>query len=334
MASIREIQGRMKGIQDTRKITNAMYLISSTKLKKARQDLENTEPYFESLQSIIARLIEHIPDSSHNKYLNDAEPVVTNKEEESEEEIDTSNVVSNRAAEIEKNSSNQKRAYIVVTADKGLAGSYNHNILKIASEKIKNDENARLFVIGEVGRQYFRARHIPVDPSFNHTTQNPSLYRARSIVRQLIGLYNSHEIDELHIIYTKMKSTLSMESKIIRLLPLDREAFSEVAIEDTKQSLDEVTLSPSFVDALSNIIPNYVTGYVYSALVESYCCEQNARMMAMKAANDNAEEMLRQLKLEFNRVRQAMITQEITEIISGAKALKSSKEVAKGGQQK
>lgn len=331
MASIREIQGRMKGIQDTRKITNAMYLISSTKLKKARQDLENTEPYFEALQSIISRLMQHIPDSS-SKYLSDVNPDEVVKEGTDEE--DEGNVVSSRVATSEEEKVEPKKAYIVVTADKGLAGSYNHNILKIAHEKIQNDPNARLFVIGEVGRQYFRARHIEVDPRFLYTAQNPSLHRARSIVKGIIALYNSREIDELHIIYTKMKSTMSMESELVRLLPLDREAFTNTPEGEEGQNLEEVTLSPSFVDALSNIIPNYITGFVYSALVESYCCEQNARMMAMSAANDNAEEMLHSLKLEFNRVRQAMITQEITEIISGAKALKASQNaLEEGGQQ-
>lgn len=331
MASIREIQGRMNGIQDTRKITNAMYLISSTKLKKARQDLENTEPYFEALQSIISRLIQHIPETSNNPYLADVNP---NEDLLSKQDTDGDgeNVVSSRATEHEINVE-PKRAYIVITADKGLAGSYNHNILKIAQEKIKEDPNAQLFVVGEVGRQYFRSRHIKMDSSFTYTSQNPSLYRAKEIVRKLVSHYNNHKIDELYIIYTKMKTTLSMESQFIRLLPLDREAFNGIADTNNDQDLTEITLSPSFVDALSNIIPNYVTGFVYSALVESYCCEQNARMMAMSAANDNAEEMLHSLKLEFNRVRQAMITQEITEIISGAKALKASQEAAKGGQQ-
>ena len=333
MASIREIQSRMKGIEDTHKITNAMYLISSTKLKKARQDLENTEPYFEALQSIIARLMEHIPASSNNKYLTDTDPNDVSANEDSVDELDEKNVVSKRATGKETDAEQQKRAYIVITADKGLAGSYNHNILKIAQEQISKDANARLFVVGEVGRQYFRARHIETDPSFTYTSQNPSLYRAKAIVKKLIHLYNTHEIDELYIIYTKMKNTLAMESCFTRLLPLDREAFADIQQEDEGQSLDEITLSPSFVDALSNIIPNYITGFVYSALVEAYCCEQNARMMAMSAANDNAEEMLHDLTLEYNRVRQAMITQEITEIISGAKALKTSQEAEKGGQQ-
>ncbi len=301
MATIREIQGRMKGIQDTRKITNAMYLISSTKLKKAKKDLENTEPYFEALQSIISRLMAHMSETERSKYLQSVNP----------DEGKTSSANSN------------KIAYIVITADKGLAGSYNHNVLKMAKAQVKENPNTRLFVVGEVGRQYFRARNIDLDPSFQYTTQNPSLYRARAIVGHLMHLYNTQEIDELHIIFTKMKSTMSMEAEHIQLLPFDRSSF-DVSNEESGQDLQEVSLSPSFEDALANIIPNYITGFVYSALVESFCCEQNARMMAMSAANDNAEEMLHDLSIEFNRVRQALITQEITEIISGAKALKKT----------
>lgn len=302
MATIREIQGRMKGIQDTRKITNAMYLISSTKLKKAKKDLENTEPYFEALQSIISRLMAHMSETERSKYLQTVNP--------NEGKTDSSD-------------SSNKIAYIVITADKGLAGSYNHNVLKMAKAQVKDNPNTRLFVVGEVGRQYFRARNIDLDPSFQYTTQNPSLYRARAIVGHLMHLYNTQEIDELHIIFTKMKSTMSMEAQHVQLLPFDRSAF-DVTDDESGQDLQEVSLSPSFEDALANIIPNYITGFVYSALVESFCCEQNARMMAMSAANDNAEEMLHDLSIEFNRVRQALITQEITEIISGAKALKKT----------
>ena len=293
MPHTKEIAGRIRGIRDTKKITNAMYLISSTKLKKARNGLEGTEPYFHTLQSMIARIIRHMPDIRH-RYLDDGSSPLSHSE--------------------------KTQAYIVITADKGMAGAYNHNVLKLAQIMLEQNENWQLFVVGEVGRQFFNARHIHIDKSFLYTAQNPSLHRARSIASEMLDLFDRGEIDEVYVVYTKMTTSLSMETQFARLLPLNKKDFIHLP-EDERQELDQVSLLPSPEQAIDNIIPNYLTGFLFGALVESFCCEQNARMLAMSAANDNADQMIRDLSIQFNRVRQAAITQEITEVVSGAQAL-------------
>ena len=163
MASTKEIQNRIKSIKDTMKITNAMYMISSSKLKKAKKDLENTEPYFYTLQVSLARLLRHLPDMDHLYFEN----------EDGEEK------------------ENPKRGYIVVTADKGMAGAYNHNIIKIAEEELANHPDSELYVVGQVGRHYFARKNVPVDIHFQYTAQNPSLHRARVIADKMLENYES-----------------------------------------------------------------------------------------------------------------------------------------------
>lgn len=302
MANIREIQSRMKSIQDTMKITNAMYMISSTKLRKTRKSLDETEQYFFTLQTLLARIMRHLPDME-NKYF-DERP--------------------------EKPESGRVAGIIVVTADKGLAGAYNHNILKMAQEEMERHQNSRLFVVGELGRQYFAARNIKVAEHFNYTAQNPSLHRARVISETVLEQFVSGELDEAYIIYTEMKNSITTEAKKLKLLPLVGEH-----IEDRSEQLgivhynDDITLVPSPEAVIDNVVPDCIMGYVYGALVESFCSEQNSRMLAMEAANKNAQTMLHDLSIQYNRVRQAMITQEITEVIAGAKAQKKKKKARK-----
>jgi F-type H+-transporting ATPase subunit gamma len=291
----------MKSIQDTMKITNAMYMISSTKLRKARTNLEETEPYFFTLQSMTARIIRHIPDVE-NELLNPRS---------------------------EKAPEDRIKGIIVVTADKGLAGAYNHNVLKMAEEMVEANKYTKLFVVGEVGRQYFKSKNMKVAEHFHYTAQNPSLHRARFISETVIEQFKEGRLDEVHIIYTNMKNSMTTETETMQLLPFVREDF---AVEEAHKAgiyQEEILFNPSPSAVLKNILPDCVMGYVYGALVESFCSEQNARMMAMEAANKSASEMIHDLSIEYNRVRQAMITQEITEVISGAKAQKKKKKAKK-----
>ncbi|MDO4284613.1 MAG: ATP synthase F1 subunit gamma [Eubacteriales bacterium] len=297
MATTREIRDRINSIGDTLKITNAMYLISSTKLRKAKKALLDTEPYFYSIQSLMARLIRHLPEGFSHPYLD-------------------------FRTDIEK--SQLRRGYIAVTADKGLAGAYNHNVLKLVEEKLAEHSNNMLFVVGEVGRQYFEQRGIPIDEQFHYTAQNPSLHRSRMITARMLDLYFRREIDEVYIVYTRMKNSLQMETEIVQLLPLNklnRETFDKAVSAGVTQQ--DFRMEPSPKAVIDNIVPNYLDGFIYGALVESFCCEQNARMMAMDAANKNGQQMKHDLSVEYNRVRQGQITQEITEICAGARAQRS-----------
>ena len=298
MANIREIQDRIKSINDTKKITNAMYLISSSKLKRAKKSLSDTEPYFFALQSSIAKILEHTDSTQvRQKYFEEG---MTKPEAE------------------------RKKAYIVVTADKGLAGAYNHNVIKIAEKEIEKHPNSKIYIIGQVGMHYFEHRNVEFSHSFKYTIQNPTLSRARSIAETLLDSYLRDKVDEVYIIYTKMINSMSSEAEMLKLLPMDNGDFKTDELLETGERT-EYEFMPSSDVVFDTIVPNWLSGLVYGALVEAYCSEQNSRMMAMQSSTDNANEMLRDLNVVYNRVRQAAITQEITEVISGAKAQKSKK---------
>ena len=294
MANTKEIQNRIKSIKDTMKITNAMYMISSSKLKKAKMDLENTEPYFYTLQVALARVLRHLPDIQHLYF--------------------------DSRSEIPENE--KRRGYIVITADKGMAGAYNHNVIKIAEEELAKHDHTRLYVVGQVGRHYFARKNVHIDKHFKYTAQNPSMHRARVIADTMLEAYENGKLDEVYIIYTKMVNSVTAETDMIQLLPVKREDFS---FSTGGVYNEDIKMEPSPEVVLDRIVPNYITGFIYGALVESFCSEQNSRMMAMDTATNSAKEMLQDLNIKYNRARQAAITQEITEVVGGARAQQNRK---------
>lgn len=316
MANAKEIQNRIRSIQDTMKITRAMYMMSSMKLRKAKQQLENTEPYFFGLQDQISSILYHFPDMEHIYF--------DNRSSDNAESF-------------------KKKAYIVLTGDKGMAGAYNHNVIKEAQALCDNSDNYMLFVVGEIGRQYFLGQGYPVKEDFRFTATNPSMHRARVITELIVDMYNRKQIDEVYVIYTKMANSIKEEVDVRQLLPLKTHQFiKQEMLEKQKESFSKdgdgyddneehydydgnFLIYPSPKKVLKKVVYNYVTGFIYGALVEASASEENARMMAMQSATDNAEEMLKDLSVQYNRVRQAAITQEITEVIGGAKALKKKK---------
>lgn len=299
MATTKEIKDRISSVKNTQKITNAMYLISSTKMRKAKEELDRTRPYFELQRKEIKRIFRNAEEVDSPYFY----PETGRKEGE-------------------------RYAYLVITADKGLAGSYNYNVLHEAERVLEKHKKVKFFVVGEYGRHYFMKHDIPITQSFLYTAQNPTFHRAREICERLLSEYLNGEVDEIRIIYSDMKNELLCDVKTHRLLPLERGQFETKKEEIEKMSESEVRKEknyefyPSVNKVLDSIIRSYLSGFIYGGLVDSFSAEQNARMNAMSSANKNAEELLGDLSIEYNRVRQAAITQEITEVAAGAKAQK------------
>ncbi len=297
MASMREIKLRMKSIKETRQITKAMKLISAAKLKKARQQLEQTLPYFNKVKSTIGDILVH------------------------------SGTIENIYFDVRKDKADKKVGFIILTGDKGLAGGYNHNILKLAEEKIEEAEDPVLFVAGHMGRNYFYRRNFKLYHDFDYPVQNPTVYRAREIADIILNQFKNGELDEVYLIFTHMVSTIKLVPQTLKLLPLDCEALAEdigygAICEARNVKIDEMfTYEPSVKAVFDVLIPKYVKGIIYGALVEAFTSEQSARMSAMDNATANADDMLQSLNLYYNRARQAAITQEISEIVGGAAAL-------------
>ena len=295
MANARELKERMASIQETKKITNAMFLISSSKMKQARKKLAETEPFFFAMQAEIARILRHVPDM-HSHFVDGREKIPAQ---------------------------DRKVGCIVITADKGLAGAYNHNVLKMAEQLLEEPGQHKMFVLGEVGRQYFSRRESELDSEFRYTVQEPNLYRARVIAVKMVEMFETGQLDDIYIIYTRMLNALQAETQQIKLLPLHRIDFAPDKMAAMAGVYREaVTLYPSAHKVMDSIVPNYLIGIIYGCLVESYCSEQNSRMQAMQNATDSATDMLNELNITYNRARQADITQELTEVIGGANAQK------------
>ena len=296
MANTRESKNRIESVQQTRKITNAMYLISSAKLRKAKQEWDQTRPYFQALKAEVKRIFRT---SGHveSRYLYPDE------------------------GELPPDGT---YGFLVITADKGLAGAYNQNVLKEAHRLMQEHPQTKLFVVGEYGRQYFQRHQVPIERSFLYTAQNPTMQRAREITAELLDRFDKGELQKIFVIYTDMKNSLTENVSATRILPFHRSAFT--APTDEKRITEPFEFFPSVTQVLENIVPSYVSGFIYSALIDSFCSEQSARMNAMNSANENAEKMLGELALAYNRIRQAAITQEITEVSAGARAQKRKRQ--------
>ena len=288
MESIKEIRTHIDSVEQTLKITNAMYLISSSKLRKARAQLTNIQPYYLKIQQTISDILHRTEEVEHIYF--DRRP-----------------------------GKPHRAGYIIITGDKGLAGAYNHNVLRLAEEHMRQFDDPKLFLVGQVGRSYFRHKGVNIDVEFMYTAQDPTAVRAREIADTFVEHFRKGRLDEVYIVYTEMVTPMQVEPRIVKLLPLDRDAFPwQPRARADGGVRREVTYMPSPAQVLNHIVPGYLKGLLLGALVESFCSEQNARMMAMDTATDNARELLKTLSLEYNRARQTAITQELTEIVAGA----------------
>lgn len=283
MASTREIKRRIRGINNILQITKAMEMVSTAKLRKARVRLEEMRPYFSTVVDDIQTILSIVGDNH---------PLLQKREEEN-------------------------ALYIVVTSDKGLAGGYNANIQRLAEKTVAESKaSAKLLVVGTKAYDYFRRRDYDIVKAYTGLSDNPTYHQAQDLARKALNLYRSKEVDAIRIIYTEFESTISYKPQVLQLLP--SEDF--VAKEDGSRRKD-ITFEPSAASVLDFLIPMYVETAVFGALIEAAASEQGSRRVSMENASDNAHDMIDELETNYNRARQAAITNEITEIVSAADAV-------------
>lgn len=287
MASMRDIQRRRSSIQSTGQITKAMKLVSTVKLQKARSKAEQTKPYFSYMYSTMVDMLKRTANISH--------PYLTPASEE-----------------------NSKKAVIVITSNRGLAGGYNNNAVKMLLNSGFDKADVSVFAVGRKGRDSLLRRGYDVKADFSDMINDPVYGDAKKIGEAVLGEFTEGKINEIYLLYTSFKNTVSHEPKMIKLLPFSVE---ELESEEQNTKVAPMTFEPNEEEVLDAIIPKYINSLIYGALMEAVASENGARMQAMDSATSNAEEMIADLSLMYNRARQGSITQELTEIIAGAEAI-------------
>lgn len=280
----RDIKRKIKSINSTMQITKAMELVSTAKLKRAKDRLELTKPYFETVYGTIQDLLRSEKNLKH-EYL-------------TQREIN-------------------KTLYIVITGDRGLCGGYNNNAMRLVTDDAKDKSKAAVLTIGRKSRDFFSKNGFEVMKEITQISENPQYAHAQEITRTVLRWFATEKVDAIKLVYTEMISTISQEAKMIQLLPVVSDGAESVAARR-----GYINYEPSPEAVLGYVIPKYVESVIFGALIESSASEQAARRMAMENASDNAGEMIDSLTLSFNQARQSAITQEISEIVGGAEALK------------
>lgn len=287
MSNISDIRYHIKSINQTRQITNAMYLISTARMQKAIKRIDQNRAYFYKALDTMEYIREHTGSMSH-RYL-------THRK--------------NR----------NKMAYIVIAGDKGLSGSYNHDILALAKNAMADKNVTHIFTVGDIATSYFEREGKTVNARFENMLTDLSINTARAIVTLITQLYDDGEIDELHVIYTKFVNTALQKPKDFKLLPIELADFGE----DRAKPRDNIEMlyEPSPQEVFNALVPQFMIGFIYGTLVNAYASENCARMNAMDNATRSADKMLKKLTLQYNSMRQLGITNELIEITSAANIL-------------
>ena len=284
MASMRDIKRRKTSISSTQQITKAMKLVSTVKLQKAKNKAEETTPYFRYMYQTVCSMLA--------KAGNIDQPYL-------------------------RESASDKKGIIVITSNRGLAGGYNSNIVRLITGSDIPVEDARIYTVGRKGQEALARKGYAMETDYSDVMEAPTYEDAQAISREVLEAYAAGEIGEIYLAYTHFKNTVSHEPTLLRLLPV------QVNEEDlTTENTDLLmNFEPNEEEALDMIIPKYITSLIYGARVEAVASENGARMQAMDSATSNAEDMINDLSLKYNRARQGSITQELTEIIAGAEAI-------------
>lgn len=283
MASMRDIKRRKGSIQSTQQITKAMKLVSTVKLQRAKQNAEKSQTYFRCMYNTVHSILKRTQNLEH-KYL--------------------------------KSGESGKKAVIVITSNRGLAGGYNSNVVKLLTQGELADEDLAIYAIGKKGKDAL-ARNYEIKADYSDVIEEPVYAEAMKISRDVLEDFEKGEISEIYLAYTGFKNTVVHIPTLLKLLPVELSGAEEEAEEDTVL----MNFEPGDEDALNLLIPKYITSLIYGGMVEALASENGARMQAMDAATSNAEEMIGDLTLLYNRARQGSITQELTEIIAGANAI-------------
>ena len=284
MASMRDIKRRRDSIQSTGQITKAMKLVSTVKLQKAKGKAESTKPYFDLMYDTVCSMLAKSGNINH-KYL--------------------------------KAGSSSKKAIIVITANRGLAGGYNTNITKLITNSVIPKEDVVIYAVGRKGKEILERKGYEVKADYSEAINEPLYSDAKEIGEAVLKAFTDGEIGEIYLAYTSFKNTVVHIPQLIKLLPVEPGTLKEQEETD----MTPMNYEPEEEEALNHIIPKYVCSLIYGALTEALASENGARMQAMDNATSNAEDMISDLSLKYNRARQASITQELTEIISGANAI-------------
>lgn len=289
MASMRDIKRRKKSVSSTQKITKAMKLVSTVKLQKAKTKAENTTPYFNYMYNTVCSMLDKAGAINH-PYLQAGE--------------------------------SNKKAIVTISSNRGLAGGYNSNVIKLITGSGIAKEEILLYTIGKKAHDVLDTKGYEVASEHDQVMEAPTYADAMEISKEVLDAFTNGEVGEIYLAYTHFKNTVSHEPKLLKLLPVEiNEEDSKTDDEDSKDDKMLMNFEPNPEEALDMIVPKYITSLIYGALVEAVASENGARMQAMDSATNNAEDIISDLTLKYNRARQGSITQELTEIIAGAEAI-------------
>ena len=286
MASMIDIKRRKGSIQSTQQITKAMKLVSTVKLQRAKQRAEQSKAYFNCMYETVTSMLAKTGNLDH-PYLRGGEST--------------------------------KKAVIVVTSNRGLAGGYNSNVVKLITQGDLQKEDLSIYAVGRKGKEALNRKGYAIVEDNSDMIEEPLYVDAMALSSKVLEAYTKGEVGEIYLAYTSFKNTVVHEPTLLKLLPVEAEQKEEKAKEKESKAL--MNFEPEDDEALDLIIPKYVTSLIYGGLVEAVASENGARMQAMDSATSNAEEMIDHLSLMYNRARQGYITQELTEIIAGANAI-------------
>ena len=293
MAAGKEIRGKIKSVENTRKITKAMEMVAASKMRKAQERMRAARPYADKIRNITANLSRATPEYHH--------PFVV------------------------KNSGTGSVGVIVVTTDKGLCGGMNTNVLRAVTTRLREFEGTSTKVqavaIGNKGFTFLNRVGIKVVSHVTHLGDTPHLDKLIGPVKVLLDQYEKGELNAVYIAYTRFINTMKQESVIEQLLPLSAEQMQQETRDSGKQHSWDYLYEPDAQSVIDDLLVRYVDALAYQAVDENMASEQSARMVAMKAATDNAGNVINELKLVYNKTRQAAITKELSEIVAGAAAV-------------